>query len=247
MGGWLAAILGALAALAALALLWLIVWLARRRRAAQRRSAWGSPTRASRGAQDIERLFRDAAQKTKIRDLPVYLLIGDQGSGKTSLILNSGLQSELLAGQNRQGSPITPTERLNLWLINGSLVIEAPAPVWKDHSLATVLLRQLRYPALKTMLGRRRNAPRAVIACIPADLLGSNTGLGASVGPVNEFLLLACKGADAGGRNQRFPGDLLQSEAGRSHRSAGSVARLRPAGRPRHLRRNRAEHAECRL
>jgi type VI secretion system protein ImpL len=193
MGGWLAAILGALAALAALALLWLIVWLARRRRAAQRRSAWGSPTRASRGAQDIERLFRDAAQKTKIRDLPVYLLIGDQGSGKTSLILNSGLQSELLAGQNRQGSPITPTERLNLWLINGSLVIEAPAPVWKDHSLATVLLRQLRYPALKTMLGRRRNAPRAVIACIPADLLGSNTGLGASVGPVNEFLLLACK------------------------------------------------------
>ena len=186
------------------ALVWLAIGLVRRRRAARRRGAWssGGARGGSRGAQDIERLFRDAEEKLRrspdlrnfgIRDLPVYLLVGDEGSGKTSLILNSGLQSELLAGQNRQGAPVTSTETLNIWLINGCIVIEVPARIWKDNSLEAVLLRRLRYPALKMAFGRRRIAPRSVIACIPADQLGSGAGLGTSVAPLNEFLLLASR------------------------------------------------------
>ncbi len=93
--------------------------------------------------------------------------------------------------QNRQGAPITSTETLNIWLVNGCIVIEAPSPVWKDQSQATALLLKLRYSPLRMIFGTRRNAPRAVIACIPADQLGSGPGLEASVSPLNDFLLLA--------------------------------------------------------
>ncbi len=200
MSGWLAAIIGAVVTIAVVGAVWLIVWLVRRRRAARRKSPAWARQGGSRGAQEIERLFRDAEDKLRrspdfrnfgIRDLPVYLLVGDQGSGKTSLILNSGLQSESLAGQNRQGASVESTETLNIWLINSCIVIEASSRIWKDDALAVTLLRKLRYPPLRMIFSRGQNAPRAVIACIPADLLGPGGGLATTVTPLNDFLLLA--------------------------------------------------------
>lgn len=198
MTGWLWGVIGAFAALALAALVWLVVWLVQRQRTRRSRSAWSSAG-ANRGAQDIERLFRGAEEKLRksdlrsssIRDLPVYLLVGDHNAGKTSLILNSGLQSDLLAGQNRQGVPVDSTETLNIWLINGCIVIDAPAHIWKDDSLATALLRRLRYPALEMAFSRRRSAHRAAIACISAAQLGSGAGLDITVSHLNKFLLLA--------------------------------------------------------
>src|SRR3954454_974214 len=37
--------------------------------------------------------------QTRISDCPVYLLIGPEGSGKTSTFLNSNMEPQLLAGQ----------------------------------------------------------------------------------------------------------------------------------------------------
>src|SRR5215467_11185238 len=54
--------------------------------------------------------------------LPWYLLIGPEGSGKTSTFLNSGVEPQLLAGQ--ASSPVTSTRICNLWLAKNAIFAE---------------------------------------------------------------------------------------------------------------------------
>ena len=68
----------------------------------------------------------------KAGNLPVYLLIGESGSAKTSVMLHSGLEPELLSGQAYQGGSVAPTANLNVWFSRGSLFIEAGGPLPAD-------------------------------------------------------------------------------------------------------------------
>jgi type VI secretion system protein ImpL len=54
--------------------------------------------------------------------MPLYLLIGPEGSGKTSTFLNSGLEPQLLAGQGT--APVAPTRLCNLWLAKDAIFAE---------------------------------------------------------------------------------------------------------------------------
>jgi len=62
---------------------------------------------------------RDGALLSK---MPLYLLIGPEGSGKTSTFLNSGLEPQLLAGQGT--TPVSPTRLCNLWLAKDAIFAE---------------------------------------------------------------------------------------------------------------------------
>lgn len=55
--------------------------------------------------------------------LPIYLLIGPEGAGKTSTFLHSGVEPQALAGQ---GNPtaVTPTRLCNLWLAKRAVFVE---------------------------------------------------------------------------------------------------------------------------
>ena len=48
-----------------------------------------------------------------VASLPLYLVIGGEGSGKTSAILNSGLEPRLLAGEATREATILPTKSCN--------------------------------------------------------------------------------------------------------------------------------------
>jgi type VI secretion system protein ImpL len=54
--------------------------------------------------------------------MPLYLLIGPEGSGKTSTFLNSGMEPQLLAGQGT--APVAPTRLCNLWLAKDAIFAE---------------------------------------------------------------------------------------------------------------------------
>src|SRR5262245_55299174 len=56
----------------------------------------------------------------KVSKLPVVLFLGDSGTTKTSLIENSGLEPELLAGHVFEDDHIVPTPLMNLWLVNNT-------------------------------------------------------------------------------------------------------------------------------
>jgi type VI secretion system protein ImpL len=57
-----------------------------------------------------------------IATLPLYLLVGPEGSGKTSTFLNSGLEPQLLAGQGIM--PVAPTRVSNIWLAKNAIFVE---------------------------------------------------------------------------------------------------------------------------
>ncbi len=61
---------------------------------------------------------------TPLYGLPLYLLIGPEGSGKTSTFVNSGLDPQLLAGQVTGTTPFVSTRLCNLWLAKKAIFAE---------------------------------------------------------------------------------------------------------------------------
>jgi type VI protein secretion system component VasK len=65
------------------------------------------------------------ARPPRLFDLPIYLVLGPERGGKTSILQNSGIEPALLAGQVASGgSAIMSTRLANLWIAQQSLFIE---------------------------------------------------------------------------------------------------------------------------
>src|SRR5262249_19785664 len=59
-----------------------------------------------------------------IYNLPAYLLIGPEGSGKTSVFLNSGLEPQSLAGQTKSAGGAVSTRFFSIWIAKNAIFIE---------------------------------------------------------------------------------------------------------------------------
>src|SRR5256885_4462539 len=104
--------------------------------------AGGGGSSSGAGSGEIDTLIRDAdarlaasrhAQGAGISNLPLIFLIGQQGSIKTSTMLHSGLDAELLAGQVYQESnAVAPTRAANVWFANNAVFAEAGARILWD-------------------------------------------------------------------------------------------------------------------
>jgi type VI secretion system protein ImpL len=67
-------------------------------------------------------------------DLPLYLILGPEGAGKTAVLQNSGVEPTLLAGQVTGGAGGTnPTRVANLWLAQKSLFLEVSGRVFASE------------------------------------------------------------------------------------------------------------------
>jgi type VI secretion system protein ImpL len=64
------------------------------------------------------------ASTARFGGLPLFLLIGPDDSGKTSTVLHSGTDPQLLAGQAGGTSATAPTRLCNVWLVRGTVFIE---------------------------------------------------------------------------------------------------------------------------
>lgn len=65
-----------------------------------------------------------SARQTRFSDLPVYLLVGPEGVGKTSSFVNSGVDPVCLSGQPAGAGQTIPTRVANIWLAKNALFIE---------------------------------------------------------------------------------------------------------------------------
>jgi type VI secretion system protein ImpL len=120
---------------------------------------------------------------TPLASLPWYLLVGPEGTGKTSTLVNSGLEPILLAGQVSGNAPVIATRMCNLWLAKGAVFAELGGRAFSgDPGRWSQLLRILRGNA-KVPLWRRvwgDPAPqtdlRGVIAfCNCSELTGATS------------------------------------------------------------------------
>src|SRR5579883_1781721 len=161
-------LLGAFAALgliAAGALLW---WLRARQ------------PEAAEGEQEIDLLMRQAESRLKssrlgrqaaLGKLPVILLLGETGVGKTSVMLGSSLDPELLAGQVSQDNKVAPTRAVNLWFARQVIFVEAAGKLLTETPSWAQIARRIAPGRFHSVFSRREAAPRAAVVCVSLESL----------------------------------------------------------------------------
>jgi type VI secretion system protein ImpL len=70
--------------------------------------------------------------RTSFTDLPLYILAGPAGAGKTNTFLASALSPQLLAGQVHRESTVLPTSLCNLWFASDAIFAEAGGRFFTD-------------------------------------------------------------------------------------------------------------------
>lgn len=130
------------------------------------------------GSPEIEQLIKDADQRLSaskgtqgaaISNLPLIFVIGDQAASKTSVILHSGLEPELLAGQVYQGSEVASTASANVWYARNSIFIEAGGRLLAKPDSWTRLVKRLQPGKLKSVMAKGQQSPRAVLLCFDCE------------------------------------------------------------------------------
>lgn len=128
------------------------------------------------GNEEIDLLIRDAdtklasARQARIGNLPLIFILGDQGATKTSVVMNSGLEPELLAGQVYQDNAVAPTRTANFWYAGNAVLAEVNSRVLADSNRWSRVVRRLRPGSLKSVVGGNAQAPRAALVCVNAEI-----------------------------------------------------------------------------
>ncbi len=121
--------------------------------------------------------------QTSFSDWPLLLLMGEGGSAKTSVVLQCGLEPQLLAGQTVQNNIPVPTHTLNLWLAAPFIVAEAGAPLLREPPRWAHLIRRFS-PSETQLLGKGKLPPRLALLCIDCEKFlapGAADALGTSI------------------------------------------------------------------
>jgi len=155
----------------------LIVFLHLRAKKQQEAEGGGAGTGDS---SEIDLLLNDANRKLKtstlegaksLDELPLIYLLGDAGSAKTTLVVRSGLEPELLAGTApRAGeADVPPTALLNLWFTRQAAILEAGQGIRQSNAALARLIQRTRPKAYRAAFGPGA-PPRAAVVCVSAKL-----------------------------------------------------------------------------
>lgn len=137
----------------------------------------GSGSQSAGAADEVDGLIRDAEARlaasrlgrgARLSQLPVVLLVGPPGSAKTTTVVQSGLEAELLSGQVYQENAVVPTRSANLWFARQTVFVEAAGPLLNEPARWERLVRRLAPGRLQTAGGSQR-APRAVVVCFDCE------------------------------------------------------------------------------
>jgi type VI secretion system protein ImpL len=125
---------------------------------------------------DVRRQLRQSQQGAKsLEDLPLLYVLGDAGSAKTTIIQQSGLDPELLAGSAGQATGAAATTPLNVWFTRVAALVEPGAPVRENAALLGHVVAGTRATALRSAFGSGA-APRAALVCVSAEQLLQSDG-----------------------------------------------------------------------
>ncbi|MCU1292207.1 MAG: ImcF domain protein, partial [Bryobacterales bacterium] len=103
--------------------------------------------------------------------LPVIFVIGPEASAKTTVVLQSGLEPELLAGQVSSEGAVAPTVVGNAWLAQKAVFLEIGSALQSNPATWAALARYLQPGKLKAAVGKAEGAPRAIVVCYECESL----------------------------------------------------------------------------
>ena len=113
---------------------------------------------------------RLARENVTIANLPLVFVVGDRASTKTSTMMYSGIEPELIAGAAYgEGNSIMPTQHANVWYARGTAFIEAAGAVFATPDKWLALVRRLKPASLKSLVGKGQQAPRGVLLCFDVE------------------------------------------------------------------------------
>jgi type VI secretion system protein ImpL len=107
---------------------------------------------------------------SKLGRLPLVLVLGPGGAAKTTTIIKSGLDPELLAGEVfRGGDTVFPTRTLNAWISQRTIFVEAGGRLSADSGLWGRLVHHLVPDRLRAALASGAQAPRIALVCLSSE------------------------------------------------------------------------------
>lgn len=127
---------------------------------------------------DIDVLVANAAkrlqnsplpQKHALDSLTTVFLLGDTGSTKTSVVMNSGLEPELLAGQIFQDTTVVPTRIANLLFNKQALLVDVSGEMMGQQGRWQQLLRRLQRGKFTSAFGGKEQPLRAAVVCFNCE------------------------------------------------------------------------------
>src|ERR1035441_6432510 len=134
------------------ALIVLVVWflIQRKKEKAAAAASTNAADPGGAGNEEIDSLVREAERRLaaskqgdRLGNLPIFFLVGDTGSTKTSVMVNAGLEPELLAGLVYRDNTLVPTRTANLWFSRRTIFVEAGGRLLSEPARWTRLIRKL--------------------------------------------------------------------------------------------------------
>jgi type VI secretion system protein ImpL len=126
---------------------------------------------------EIDQLVREAVRRLKssalgrgasLGNLPLIFLVGDPGSAKTTTIIHSALDPELLAGQVYQDTAVLPTRIANFWYTRQAVFVDAAGGIFSQPDFWKRLIKLVQ-PGRVASAGKKQQAPRAAIVCFDCE------------------------------------------------------------------------------
>ena len=154
-----------------------------------KREQTGEPSSGESGLGEIAVLLQRANEKlrasrnsARFESFPIFFVLGESNSAKTSSIVYSGMEPELLAGSVFRDEDVAATSTINIWLAQGTIFIEAAGKVTADPRLWAELLRRTRPARLPAALGKGQQSPRGAMVCLECERLASSQNAGKVAG-----------------------------------------------------------------
>jgi len=150
----------------------LIYWFTKQSREAAEEQEVGDEDLDSTLAEARSRLVASpTAPSAKLSDLPLVLLVGPEGSTKTSAVVHSGLDPELLGGAVFHGDTVAPTPGVNLWYARNTLFAELGGAFIAERERLARLIPSIRSHTLGAAFSGRAPAPRVAVVCFSCEEL----------------------------------------------------------------------------
>jgi len=154
----------------------IFIWFFRRAEAAPA----GSADAVGPGADtaDLDLLAKEAVRRLRSSPLgrgatpstlPLVFLLGESGSIKTTTIIHSGLDPELLAGHVYQDNNVVPTRIANIWYTRQALFVDPSGGLLTQPERWKRLVKLVQPGRFSSAMGKRQQAPRAAIVCFDCE------------------------------------------------------------------------------
>ena len=130
------------------------------------------------GTDDLDTVVREAIRRlkhstlgkgTNLGSLPLMFVLGDPGSTKTTVVIHSALDPELLAGQVYRDTEVLPTSSANLWYTRQAIFVDPAGGMMGQADRWRRLVKLLQPARFSAAIGKRAQAPRAAIVCFDCE------------------------------------------------------------------------------